>query len=235
MRRGAALPLAAAFSLALLPTSAPAAEALPNLRARPAVGLYVETDDGGTTPALRFASDVANVGAAALELQPALDPPDAVRQCASWTGPACTAYLDAAPGGFRLEPGQRCWRIAGIMRYELRMLEPDGTPGDVVVAGDPVAHWLEDERVNASSPPSDPAPRYSLCSLVRLGLSPGWVSLIDGDEHGQWLGLAGVADGTYALVSIVDPAGLIRESDETDNVAWLAVSIADGGTRVEAA
>jgi hypothetical protein len=80
---------------------------------------------------------------------------------------------------------------------------------------------------------SIPFTRPSGCSFESQGITPGYADLYDADLSGQYVPLAGVANGTYALLNEVNPLGNLLETTRTDNTAFVRVRIEDapGGGR----
>ena len=57
------------------------------------------------------------------------------------------------------------------------------------------------------------------------GISVGWADIYGAALSGQSLDVTGLPDGTYRLVTIVDPGGRLREATRTNNTAEVTVTI----------
>ena len=76
-------------------------------------------------------------------------------------------------------------------------------------------------------------PRYLLCDRdVPQGISVGWADEYAEYLPGQHVDVTGLARGLYCLRSVADPAGTIRERDETNNAAVIPVVLSRGRARV---
>jgi hypothetical protein len=75
--------------------------------------------------------------------------------------------------------------------------------------------------------PGHPGSRiYGGCpDLATQGISVGWADVYGVDTPGQFIPIDGVPNGTYCLVSTVDPRDRVLESDETDNQTRTQVRI----------
>ena len=211
---------------------------LPNLVPVPVSGVRVGQDDARSGTALRFDTRTANRGATALDLQAGDAAPDgtaAALQCTAWTD-ASTCGAREQVGRFVLHPEHAHAHFEDYARYSLHLLDQDGDPdlgADGLVAGDGKASFciVDSERERRDAP----GPRYTSCGATPggiQGISAGWRDLYTSSLPGQQVELAGVPDGDYALVVVLDPDDRLRESNESDNAAATPVRIADGGARV---
>jgi hypothetical protein len=66
-------------------------------------------------------------------------------------------------------------------------------------------------------------PRFSSCA--NQGLSVGWADVYPKSVDCQWIDVTGVRAGNYVLEVVVDPDDLIAESNESNNVARIPVTI----------
>lgn len=198
------------------------------------------SDEDPAVPALRFQTTTENRGTAPFEVigvpsesdptYPGWDPRtlDAY-QCDSWALRGCLNYRPAGRLVFHESHGH--WHLAGFLIYELRHLAANGQPD---LASAPLAQSQNDsfcvmDNYFNESPSSDPANRhlrsYPACSLVRHGISPGWVDVDIPELPGQQIPLAGVPDGDYALVVRVDPGNKFIESVEDNNLSSLPIRL----------
>jgi Lysyl oxidase len=221
--------------------SAPADSALlPNLRSLPAEDVIIRIENGNRV--LRFAGILANVGVGPLELSPR-----GSATCPTDHHPADQRiYQDGnGDGRYRLSTDRRratrsagCmlshpthdhWHFDAMAGYALRR------PGDhePVVSKNKVSFCLRDNRRVAGMPASTPR-RYGDCEerLDLQGISSGWADVYGNDLGGQVLNIPDrLPGGVYCLRTVADPDGLIRESDEADNAAALAIRITGSDVR----
>src|SRR5262249_8244819 len=107
-------------------------------------------------------------------------------------------------------------------QFRLRAVLPDGGVGDIVAAGNKVSFCLLDvDRYNASGPI---LPHFLNCGQI-LGISVGWADVYSRGLEGQSIEITNVPDGNYWLEVVVDPDNHIIESDETNNVARIQISL----------
>jgi hypothetical protein len=74
-------------------------------------------------------------------------------------------------------------------------------------------------------PSANPNRRYYYEECNPQGIQAGWSDIYGSFLDGQWVDITGVPGGTYTLELIVDPDNLIVETDETNNVLRVQVSI----------
>jgi Lysyl oxidase len=94
------------------------------------------------------------------------------------------------------------------------------TNGNVVAAGHKVGFCLEDVR--AWSPTANPASRYN-CG--NQGIQSGWADVYAAGLPCQYIDITGLDPGHYNLRMVVNPAGLIVESNTNNNVTEVPVTI----------
>jgi hypothetical protein len=205
------------------PLAAPSStHQLPNLVLLDPIGVVVElADHSSTQRALRFWTRVTNTGSFPLDLQG--KPEDIERaglsQCVQWEGTLCSMRGQYHPGRFSYKVGDRCWLLRNLARYELRVLRPDGSIGDVA-ATSYAPHPISDVSAGALT---------LSCTFAAQGLSVGRSIFYDADTDGQQIPIDGVADGRYLLTQTLDPDGFLVEEQKNDNSASLAIEIFDGG------
>ena len=103
--------------------------------------------------------------------------------------------------------------LKGYVRYEL--VGRDG----VVLTGRKQAFCIADMT---QIDPGRPRARYS---CTEQGLQPGWADTYGDDVDCQWLDVTDVASGAYTLRVTVNPEGVLPDSDLTNNVFTLSISI----------
>lgn len=121
-------------------------------------------------------------------------------------------------------------------RYELWDLNPNGKLNRKLKEGQKTSFCIIDIRgIDLDRPGSPAGGYYSTCTRNRQGLSVGWGDEYDNTLPDQWIDLGSrqLADGRYALRSIVDPRDLLdeggrkRESD-TRNQATTCFNLSGG-------
>lgn len=81
---------------------------------------------------------------------------------------------------------------------------------------------LPPTRYPSQFSPADPACAHgetSYTGQLRMGIQRGWGDLYESQLADQWIDVTGVAPGVYQLRAVVNPAGLYREADASNNVA----------------
>jgi hypothetical protein len=94
------------------------------------------------------------------------------------------------------------------------------TNGNVVAAGHKVGFCLEDVR--AWSPTANPSTRYN-CG--NQGIQAGWADVYAAGLPCQYIDITGLDPGNYTLRLVVNPAGLIAESNTNNNTTEVPVTI----------
>jgi hypothetical protein len=135
-------------------------------------------------------------------------------------------------GCFVFDPAHGHWHFKNYAKYTL--LDVNGT---VVGSRKKVGFCLSDDTRVDPTLPGSPATRYyfSCADLAIQGTSVGWDDVYDAYTPGQSIVIDGLPDGDYCLVERADPANVLRELDDTNNVLRTPIQIAgttvtDGGT-----
>jgi hypothetical protein len=130
-----------------------------------------------------------------------------------------------------VSPDHRHWHLLRFQRYELRR---PGSP--VALVRDRKTGFCLGDRYRARGralPARAPRPVYtSRCGLeqtdllgIREGISPGYGDDYAANLEGQYLPLAGLADGRYVLVHRVNTRRRIHESSYRNNAASLLLAL----------
>ncbi len=110
------------------------------------------------------------------------------------------------------------WHYDRFSDYRLEKLD-----GTLVGTGNKVSFCLEDvSKYDGSLPGSPPSMVYTCSSQ---GISVGWADVYTSTLEGQWVDITGVPDGTYTLVSIVNPVGALHEVPGTNNRGEVTLTI----------
>lgn len=211
---------------------------LPNMRSLAADDLQIERL--GDRRRLRFAASLANVGSGPLVVVPRdrsgcprgqIRVRQVVRLDADRDGTfqrRRDVERRRRPGGCMLDhPTHDHWHFDAMAAYTLAV------PGTSIRVGrDKVSFCLRDNSRAPGRPRTVRQAFFGECSAsTPQGISPGWVDVYPADLDGQWLRVPPRIDGRLACLTLqADPAGLLLETDETDNATSIPIRI--DGTRV---
>jgi hypothetical protein len=185
----------------------------------------------GAEECLRFSTGMANIGTAALHLSAGtrsrVDASVSLQQILPGEdAPAGTAAFHASHGHFH---------YAGFMTFALHEFDAEtGLRGGEVLAKGKTGFCMVDWGLQADHPPTTPPKEFwrAECephsALLRMGISPGWYDLYSASLVEQFLESSTLADGTYELVTEVDPSGSLLETTRLDNRASLRFEHSDG-------
>ena len=205
---------------------------LPDLAARPTEQVRIEGDpsDGGRW--LRFSTTIANVGSAPLELLGEPDPAAGtivVRQRVAGAGGEELRVV----GTFVFDGAHGHWHFADLVVTELWTLWPDGALARLRAATEKTSFCLVDAwRLEPPPAGAAAAPLFLVCVPERQGLSPGWADRYDATLPGQAMEIGDLADGRYALRTIVDPDGLRGDADPANNTLTVAIELAGDAVEI---
>lgn len=206
---------------------------LPNIVPLPAADVHVDTDDTGVGLALRFSSWMANQGQHHFDVvgvpNPALPLTAAAHQCTEWAAPRlCSARQEI--GALEYHDAHQHWHFQNFARFELRR----SSDGALVSLSDKVSFCMMDSApVRSSRTPETlfAHPLYYGCDLGTQGISAGWADIYTSDLPGQQLSIAGLPDGNYDIITVADPAGLILETNDSDNASVRRITLSNNGTK----
>ena len=177
---------------------------------------------------LRFSTALANQGEGHLEIRGGDALPNGNQEVFQRIYSDDGTSEDVLAGEFTYHPSHGHIHFDGYAIYNLREQLPDGTTGDVIATGGKVSFCLIDIRILDSS--SGMPSNYGGCGSVVQGISAGWSDVYGSGLSDQWINIATVPDGNYFLEVVVDPDDQLIESDETNNVTQIPVTINRGGT-----
>ncbi|MEO1592933.1 MAG: Calx-beta domain-containing protein, partial [Cyanobacteria bacterium J06632_22] len=187
----------------------------------------IDTDEIPGQVLLRLSTEVANIGDGPLELwgtQSSADVQPVFQRIYDDEG----GFRDELAGEFVNHPSHGHLHFEGFATYNLRAVNSDGSVGDIVGSGGKTSFCL----ININQP----FPELTNQAIVadgRGGSSCGRIQGVDvgySDVYGrwlpdQWIDVTNIQDGTYWLEIIADPDNNILESDETNNVDYLQVTL----------
>ena len=201
---------------------------LPDLQTLPPFDLHLIVNAERGTRLLRFSNSVANTGSGPLDLRGELDSATQnvtlVQQVLGAEGTQITQRL----GGFAYHPEHYHWHWEGFSVYEVWTLGLIADLDEKVINSGKVGYcMLDSARINTgwlqannlTSLAAAAGSGYRDCGWRRQGISVGWVDTYLYDVPGQVMDVSALADGVYALRSIVDPDGLLAESNKRNNAA----------------
>jgi lysyl oxidase len=214
----------------------------PDLETLPPTDFALD-DNGGKRVLLRFENTVHDVGEGPVELRPKRNDCDgdgrfrddrtAIQRVfrdsdgdGIFTRGVDTSLTTHVAGCFRFHRVHNHWHFTKFARYELFPL----SGGPLVSAHSKVGFCLIDTTRTMPGLPGSPATRnYGSCQPGAIqGISVGWGDVYSSSLPGQWVDVTDVPDGDYCLVSTVDPANRLVESDDSDNAGSQGVRIQGG-------
>lgn len=170
----------------------------------------------GTRTLLRFTFSTPNVGAGDLIIgNPNMNP--------QWfTFGQCHGHFH-----FKEFSDYRLWTPAAWAQWQaLRAADPDAQAHDLLTAnphlapvrGDKMGFCVVDITLHTLG-----VPKYLDCNFQ--GISAGWADVYSSGLDGQWVDITGLPSGTYVLETEVNAERFYKESDYTNNRAWVDVTI----------
>jgi len=107
------------------------------------------------------------------------------------------------------------YHFQNYMSYRLRDAQ-----GNLAAIGLKVGFCMLDSfRWDPNAPPSG---KYN-CG--NQGIQTGWGDLYNSTLDGQWIDITGLPDGNYTIELEVNPQGIIQESDYSNNITTVPISI----------
>lgn len=211
----------------------------PNLRIRPAHEIYVEDAAPGQV-LLRGTNDIQSRGTGPMELRGERN---------GWRTMTTEQRIYKVGGGHLDLPseatlrftdvgyqfGGSYWKVHQLARFDLRRATPEGEVGGVVRSSPKLNYCMRDLERTQPSAASPPSPHYPACNQnpyrnrVTLGTSVGWSDIYPAPYHQQWINVAGLR-GCFAFEMIVDPLGMLFESNEEDNASQRLVRLPYDGS-----
>jgi hypothetical protein len=190
---------------------------------------------------LRFSNGIANTGAGPWALRP--EPPlgtaptvtamqeirdsGAYYKCGTQPKQVTACYnvvAEFATSTFEYHPTHNHWHIGDVAQFDVRKGSPDG-PIVVNDRGEAVSikttfcliDWY---KLQDNSPTAERV--FFDCYTSYQGISSGWVDQYHQATDGQQVDLTGVANADdYYLVSTANYAGVFKETNYTNNTAWV--------------
>jgi Lysyl oxidase len=127
------------------------------------------------------------------------------------------------------------WHFQDFAKYELRPMATDGPSETVVGSSDKVSFCLVDTNQVRNDLPGFSSTRYYGVGLLHCdkdevtGISIGWSDLYSAGLADQWIDIGpkggGIPNGTYCMISTVDPSDHLLEIKETNNSRSIRLKI----------
>ena len=176
---------------------------------------------------LRLTTAMANIGEGALEVRgghvhAGQGGQDVYQRVYNADG----THTDYLAGTFEYHEGHGHIHFEDFAHFRLRSVTANDGVGDIVSQGEKVSFCLIDVDQHSSDAG---ARTYSSCGQIQ-GVSAGWADVYHRGLPGQSIDISSVPDGTYWLEVEVDPLNQLIESDETNNVTRIQITLDRGGT-----
>jgi hypothetical protein len=190
----------------------------------------------GNRRVINFAASTANIGEGPLSVDIGGNRLQDSRPAFQVIHNADRSRTSIPIGGFQWTPGggHNHYHFLDFVKYRLRDIDADGSPGEVVGESEKSGFCLMDSLSRDPSNPNSPivsAFRGLNCDKgKKQGISPGWADHYPARRglqflEGQTIDVHDLAKGDYYLEVEIDPEDIIHESDETNNVGRVKVTI----------
>lgn len=136
-------------------------------------------------------------------------------------------FTDRVAGTFTYHPDHGHLHFDGFAQANLRVRPSDDSVGSIIVSGHKTSFDLLDiDQYDPSLPNSPENGYYGSGSSERVqGISVGWNDVYSWGLEGQDIDITGVPNGNYWLEVIADVSNNILESDETNNIARIPITL----------
>ncbi|NPV06932.1 MAG: LysM peptidoglycan-binding domain-containing protein [Anaerolineae bacterium] len=199
---------------------------LPDLQPLPAGELTVASDPQSGTRQIRYSTTIVNIGHGPLALLGQYNPAVGQTQVSQIIETADGAAVSRTAGYFVHHPEHGHWHYEDFNVVELWSYRADGSLQDLVTTTGKTTFCISDMTRMASPPPGASAePQFTECGQSLQGISVGWEDTYGPELPGQHLDITGVPDGRYAIRIVVNPDGLISETNTANNVSVRHIEI----------
>ncbi len=189
-------------------------------------GWYLDQNEG-TAPGrtlLRVSTATPNIGAGALELHGSSTTPGVYQRIFRADG----SHWERYAGNFTFHPGHGHLHFDNWINMHLRTVLTNEGVGDLLASGDKTSFAIIDLAQYDGSLPGAPSNSQYGGGLIQ-GLSVGWADVYGANLQDQWIDVTDVPSGRYWLEAVVDPANSILESNETNNLTRLLITLNQPG------
>ena len=189
-----------------------------------------------TGDTLYFAQATPNIGLGPMELRGGADLGNGTQVVNQriYLDNSLTTYVERQAGVFTYHPEHGHIHFLDYTTSSIRQALPDGNGdglpdvGAVVAGGEKTSFCLLDSApYDLSLPNAAQEPSGFGCGIAQR-ISVGWEDIYDALTPGQQIDVGGLAPGQYWLEANVDPENHLVESNESNNVGRVLVSIGLG-------
>jgi hypothetical protein len=204
---------------------------LPDIRVETPGQLSIE--GSGEDREIRFSTTVQNVGGGALEIIGDIDESTGRAMATQIIEKRDGAQAGSFVGELFLHPTHNHWHLEDFAVFEIWRYQPGGRLDSLILSTDKISFCLLDSFVADPAPPiTAPEPRFIECNWRHQGLSEGWSETYDASLPGQSLEIGALPDGRYAIRTVVDPSGRLRETNDANNAAVAYVEVREDSVEI---
>ena len=209
---------------------------LPDLQTLPPSDLRLVYDADSGRSLIRFSNSIWNSGPGKLELIGIPNQSgDQIRVSQRVYFADQERFDEFEVGEFKFHDQHNHWHLEQFAVYEVWSVDERGSLESMVSAGGKVSYCIMDvslAETNNSDESISTNRSYTHCEEGTQGLSVGWIDTYKYFYWGQWVDISSLEDGTYALVSTVDPGQLLREADIDNNMGLTYFEIRETSLKV---
>ena len=192
--------------------------------------LSIDTSEQPGRRLMRFSTELANAGTGPLEIWGG-DASGSSQQVFQRIYQYDGHTRDVLAGEFVYHPNHGHIHFEAFATYDLRLVDNGGA---VIASGGKTSFCL----INIRQPLPEVTAAAEVvhgrggnsCGNIQ-GISAGHSDVYSAALDDQWIDVTDIADGTYWLEITADPTDRIRESDESNNVARVRVTLENGNVR----
>lgn len=176
---------------------------------------------------LRLSNGTANVGEGKLYLSGVLpDNGDGTQDVVQRVFQTGGTWYERTAGRFIFHPGHDHIHFENWTQFRVRDLLANDSVGAVRAAGEKTSFCILDLVIHDNSLPNfNPGGEFGSCASTIQGLSVGWVDIYHKELAGQSVDITDLPAGEYWLEAEVDPDNSVLESDESNNITRIKVTI----------
>ena len=197
-------------------------------------GWELDTHSEAGKTLLRLTTAIANVGAGPLELHGGEADEHGLQEVTQHLLHNDGTASQQLAGAWGYHEAHGHTHFEAFAEYNLRRVNDDGSPGEVVAGGTKTSFALMDSRsFDLDLPNASEHSFYTECLLGAItedcrevqGISVGWADVYGKHLPGQEIDVTDVLDGDYWLEIAVDPEQRIEESDELNNISRIRITL----------
>jgi hypothetical protein len=174
----------------------------------------------------RFSQPIANIGAGPLDLREQTDSNFVQTIWQRIYDSVGGTPTESLVGTFaNAHPPYGHMYLVGIAEYRIRTVTPGNGVGPVLASYIKTSYGLYDyDAYNTALPNSPNTPHYVGADQY-LGISVGWADVYPSWFAGQYIDVTGLEDGQYWLETVIDPANLLQETNDGNNLTRVLVDL----------